>query len=57
MLLRLRASVGLVGVSCFDIGLSLVANPIRLFAKLFPGTLSRQSLLHSALLARLKVEG
>jgi hypothetical protein len=30
---------------------------IRLFANLFPGTLSRQSLLYSALIARLQVEG
>ena len=38
-------------------GLALVANPIRLFANLFSGTLSRQSLLHPALGAGLQVEG
>ena len=32
-------------------------NLILLFANLFSGTLSRQSLLHSALRARLQVEG
>jgi hypothetical protein len=37
-------------------GLALVANPIRLFANLFPGTLSRQSLFYSAFVARLQVE-
>jgi hypothetical protein len=33
------------------------ANLLRLFANFFPGTLSRQSLLHPALRARLQVEG
>jgi hypothetical protein len=36
---------------------ALVAKPIRLFARLFSGTLPRQSLLHPSLLARLQVEG
>jgi hypothetical protein len=36
---------------------ALDCNSIRLFAKLFSGTLSRQSLLDALLLARLQVEG
>jgi hypothetical protein len=35
----------------------ICGNLILLFANLFSGTLSRQSLLHSALRARLQVEG
>jgi hypothetical protein len=37
--------------------LDLVANPLRLFANLFPGTLSCQGLLYSELFAGLQIEG
>ena len=44
------AHVSMVRPAAFGNG----CNSIRLFANLFPGTLSRQSLLHSALIARLR---
>src|SRR5262249_41640436 len=53
----LRTSSGETGGRCWGSGDTNCYNLIRLSANLFPGTLSRQSLLQSPPLARLQVVG